>query len=244
MSIAPAGAFTGIILARIASTAPVISSTVSPRTRSAMRKPPICEGVTSPESIASKAAAASARESAAPAATLAMRGLKDSMPASRLQRASPRALKAAASSRKIAQDVAAVLARDALRMELHAIDGLGFVSDSHDETIVALGADLEINGSAFAIDDQRMVARRLERPVQAAEKPLGVVADARHFPVHRVGRPHHVAPESLADRLMAEADAEDRRRAARGAHEVEADAGFVRRAGTGRQHDQRPARRP
>ena len=80
MSIASSGALTRSILARIAVTAPVISSTLSPRTRSAMRKPPICEGVTSPERIASNASNASARERREPAATLAISGLKDSMP--------------------------------------------------------------------------------------------------------------------------------------------------------------------
>ena len=46
MSIAPAGATTRSILSRIATTAPVISATVSPRARSAIRKPPSWAGVT------------------------------------------------------------------------------------------------------------------------------------------------------------------------------------------------------
>ena len=50
-SIAPGGALTLSILARIAVTAPVISSTVSPRTRSAISRPPIWEGVASPDII-------------------------------------------------------------------------------------------------------------------------------------------------------------------------------------------------
>jgi hypothetical protein len=58
--------FHGSILARMVMTAPVISSTVSPRTRSAMRKPPICAGVASPDIMMSKAArASSTRESGA-----------------------------------------------------------------------------------------------------------------------------------------------------------------------------------
>ena len=44
MSTAPAGAVMRFILARIIWAAPVISSTVSPRTRSAMRNAPICAG--------------------------------------------------------------------------------------------------------------------------------------------------------------------------------------------------------
>src|SRR5579871_1399210 len=78
-SIASAGALTFSILARIAETAPVISSTVSPRTRSAINSPPNCDGVASPDIIRSKADAASSRESVAPVATLAMIDLRSSI---------------------------------------------------------------------------------------------------------------------------------------------------------------------
>src|SRR5262249_49735917 len=43
-SIASGGAITRSIFSRIAVTAPVISSTVSPRTRNAINRAPICEG--------------------------------------------------------------------------------------------------------------------------------------------------------------------------------------------------------
>src|SRR5215469_6221779 len=70
---------TGSILARIADTAPVISSTVSPRTRSAINRPPICEGVASPDIRLSKAVADSSRDSVAPVATLPMIDLRSSI---------------------------------------------------------------------------------------------------------------------------------------------------------------------
>ena len=54
------GASIGSALARMARAAPVISSTVSPRTRSAIRKPPICAGVALPDMMMSKARSASA----------------------------------------------------------------------------------------------------------------------------------------------------------------------------------------
>src|SRR5580692_224268 len=75
-SIASGGAVTRSILLRIVVTAPVISSTVSPRTRNAMSNAPICEGVASPAIICSKALADSSRVSAVPVATLPMRALK------------------------------------------------------------------------------------------------------------------------------------------------------------------------
>src|ERR1700742_623602 len=76
ISTASAGAVTRSILPRIADTAPVISSTVSPRTRSAINKPPICEGVASPDITAAKAEAASSRDRDAPVATFAMIGFR------------------------------------------------------------------------------------------------------------------------------------------------------------------------
>ena len=68
VSIAPAGASTGSILARMVRTAPVISATVSPRTRSAIRKPPICDGVASPDIMMPKAASACSSVSRPPLA--------------------------------------------------------------------------------------------------------------------------------------------------------------------------------
>ena len=80
-SMASGGASTRSILPRMAVTAPVISSTVSPRTRNAINSAPICEGVASPDIICSKALAASSRVSVAPVATLPMSALNVSVTA-------------------------------------------------------------------------------------------------------------------------------------------------------------------
>ena len=76
VSMAPSGASMLSARARMAWAPPVISSTVSPRTRSAMRKPPICAGVAAPSIIASKAARDSSTVSDAPVATRPMSALK------------------------------------------------------------------------------------------------------------------------------------------------------------------------
>src|ERR1700756_4826340 len=81
MSTASGGAVTRSIFERIADTAPVISSTVSPRTRNAINSPPICEGVASPDIRLSKADFASSRDSVAPVATLPMIDLRSSIAA-------------------------------------------------------------------------------------------------------------------------------------------------------------------
>jgi hypothetical protein len=78
-SIASGGATTRSIFSRMALTAPVISSTVSPRTRSAISRAPICEGVASPDIIVSKPRAASSRLSVAPVAALAIKPFSSSV---------------------------------------------------------------------------------------------------------------------------------------------------------------------
>ena len=59
MSIAPSGAVTRFMRARMARAAAAISSTVSPRTRKAISRPPIWAGVAAPSNSAEKAASAS-----------------------------------------------------------------------------------------------------------------------------------------------------------------------------------------
>ena len=148
MSIASGGAFTVTIFARIAATAPVISSTVSPRTLSAMRNPPICEGVTSPDSIESKALSASVRVSVAPAATFAIRGLNDSMSPFSRSGCVLALMKGVGQVEEIAQDLPAMLAGDALGMELHPIRRTINVLNAHHEPLVGFRADLEFGGRA------------------------------------------------------------------------------------------------
>ena len=79
MSMAPGGALTGVMRPRMEATAPAISSTLSPLTRSAMRKPPIWLGVAPPDMMMSKACSASWRVSCAPEAALAMKVFMSAM---------------------------------------------------------------------------------------------------------------------------------------------------------------------
>src|SRR5437762_1590742 len=82
-----------------------------------------------------------------------------------------------------------------------------------------------------------MIARRLERPVDAAENALALMRDLRELAVHRGWRAHDLPAERLADRLQPKADAEHRDLRRGCFDKVEADAGLVGRAGTGREHD-------
>ena len=78
MSMAPAGARTALHLARITAAAAAYSSTVSPRVRSVIRRPPIWEGVASPSKRMAKAVSASARVSGRSTAA-AIRGFSASL---------------------------------------------------------------------------------------------------------------------------------------------------------------------
>ena len=101
----------------------------------------------------------------------------------------------------------------------------------------SVSAVISSSSAPCAIDDERMIARRLKRPVDAAKHAARIMRDVRQLAVHRQGRANDLAAENLADRLMAKAHARASACRRRGAHEVEADAGFVRRARARRQHD-------
>src|SRR4029079_10422336 len=246
---ASGGAATLVILSRMVEAAPVISSTVSPRTRSAIKSPPICEGVASPDIMRSKAPAASSVVRDWPAAALAISPLRSSLttvssmgsnPASRrttFDATAARGIPPRGQIEEILQQQMAVLGGDALGMKLHAVHGPRLVRKPHDQAVIGFGGDAERVRKAIALDHQRMVARRLERAVDAAEHAFAAMAHLAELAVHRLRRAHHLAAERLADGLMAETDAEDRH-ARRGViDQIEADAGLVRRAGAGRQHD-------
>ena len=75
-SIAPAGASIAAMRLRIARTAPVISATVSPRSRIAINRAPIWAGVASPDMMTSNAASDCSSDRVSPAASRAMNGFR------------------------------------------------------------------------------------------------------------------------------------------------------------------------
>src|SRR5437763_903209 len=192
---ASGGAATRSIFSRMAVTAPVISSTVSPRTRSAMSRPPICEGVASPDIMRSKPRAASSRLSAAPVATLAIRALNSSvtgasrlargvLPAERATGMPARAVPGRGDVEEILQDEMAVLGGDAFRVKLHAVHRQPGVRETHHQAVVGLGGDVEFVRHGGALDHQRMITRRLERSIDAAEHAFTLVPDGGQLAVH------------------------------------------------------------
>src|SRR5664280_2596021 len=121
-------------------------------------------------------------------------------------------------------------------MKLHAVHRQARMRETHHQAIVGFGVNGQFARHASALDHQRMIARRLERPVDAAQHAGAGVLDLEHLAVRR-RRAHYLAAERLADRLMPEADTEDRNVRCGLGNQIEADAGFVRGAGAGREHD-------
>src|SRR5262245_16090533 len=205
MSSAPAGASTRTMRSRIAMTAPVISLTASPRTLSAIRRPPIWAGVASPDIMMSNARFASSMLRACPSAALAISGLKSDMNGlgSMLDGG-------AGDLEEILQDLVALLRSDAFGMELHAMHRQRAMLHRHDQPVIGLGGDMQAVRQRRAVDDQRVIAGGLEGLGRALEHALAGVGDHRQLAVHELGRPLDVAAKGLADRLVTEADAEQR----------------------------------
>ena len=70
------------------------------------------------------------------------------------------------------------------------------------------------------LDHEAVVARRLERIVEAGEQPLAVVVDHVGLAVHEILGPDDRAAKGLAHRLMAEAHAQQRQLALRAAGSI------------------------
>src|SRR5262249_61150566 len=139
-------------------------------------------------------AAAASRVSAAPVAALAINARNASVttapsqpPARRpagLRPPAGRGVPRRGDVEKVAQDQVPVLGGDALGMELNAVDGEAAVREPHDEAAVGLGGHAELVRQACALDHQRMVARGLERPVDAAKDAVALVLDLGELAMH------------------------------------------------------------
>src|ERR1700749_2293270 len=112
---------------RMSRQAPVISATVSPRTRSAIRNAAICVGDATPDDMASSAVAISSSSRLAPFATFCSRrlsavaGMELALGRVAWGRRVAAARAHARKGEKIGEQRVPLLGRDALGMELHAV---------------------------------------------------------------------------------------------------------------------------
>ena len=131
-------------LARITEAAAAYSSTVSPRVRSAIRKPPIWAGV--PLAIEQRA---EGRFSLGPG-----QGAGGGNADQGLQDIAHAGTRASAISRKLRSIWWPCSEAMRFRVELHAFDRQGLVAQAHDGAIVQPGRHLQTVGQGGAIDDQ------------------------------------------------------------------------------------------
>ena len=239
---------TTVIAPRIASAAPAIASAVSPPMRSATANAPICTGVHAPARIASKAARASAAPTGSRASSRASalgKWAKSALTARLLPERGlfGRARTAPARGRRgrrrddldpVVDQPLALARQNALGVKLHALDRVQSMPEAHDLALGRPRADLEAGRQRLALDEERVVSRRLERRGDAVEEAAAVVKDGRRLSVHQAPGAHDAPPVGLPDRLVPQTDSEDRQTAAESLQDLERDAGLVRRARTGR----------
>ena len=113
-----------------------------------------------------------------------------------------------------------MLGSDAFRMKLHAVNGKPLVGKPHDQSVVGIGGRSEFGRQALALNHERMITRGFERCIDAAKNPATVVTDVGKFAMDWLGRAHDLSAERFADRLMAEADAENGNAAAGNLDEI------------------------
>ncbi len=94
-------------------------------------------------------------------------------------------------------------------MKLNAVHRKFAMPDPHDLSVVASGGNLEAIRERFGTQAQRVVAADLERRGQAREDRFAVMRQLTCLAV-QTGASDHFGAEALADRLMAQANAQDR----------------------------------
>ena len=104
-------------------------------------------------------------------------------------------------------------------MELDALDRMRPMAHGHDLAVLGPRADLEL--VRHAAGGERVIAAGLDRVPEAGEDTASVVSHTRGLPVQKRSRLADLSAERLHDRLVAEADAEDRRRRAEAADQLD-----------------------
>src|SRR5207244_4931847 len=93
-------------------------------------------------------------------------------------------------------------------MELHAVRRVLRVPQPHDGAVGSPGRHHELFGNRRPLDDQRVIARRLERVAYAGQHTRIVVPDPRSLAVGGLVA-NDPSPKRLPHTLMAEAHPED-----------------------------------
>src|ERR1700730_10522012 len=126
-------------------------------------------------------------------------------------------------------------------MELHSLHRVPPMAQPHDGALAIFfcspGADLQFRRKTFFLDDQGVVASGSHRDRKSLKNTFIVMHDRAGLAVHKVGGAYYVAAEGRANSLMSKAHPEHGQFSHEVAYQINADAGILRRAGTGRNYD-------
>src|SRR5215217_4363078 len=223
---------------------PAISSALSPFIRRAVANAAICDGVASPSTMSSMAAAASVSRSERPSTTLTIISLiAIRLPPSRSGRRHRDRLAGRVGIRLIydvqevlEQDLAAV-GQDRLGVELDSEEGLILVADAHHEAVRGLRVHDQDVGQGLAVGDQRVVPDRLKLGLHVCVEAGAVVVDERGLAVQELGCADDLGAVARGDGLVTEANAQDRLAADEAVDDRDADTGVLGSTGPGREDD-------
>ena len=109
---------------------------------------------------------------------------------------------------KIGEQLFADDGQDGFRMELNAFDRISPVTQSHDDAVCSVSADLQTGRNVR--DNQRVIARCGKALRNSTENGFAIMDDRARLPMHQRWSAHHFATKYFADSLMSEANAENR----------------------------------
>lgn len=118
-------------------------------------------------------------------------------------------------------------------MELHTLNFVAAVAETHDDSVIGFGSDGEFAGQRFPFDDERVVARGYERIGQFAKDVFVVVVNLAGLAVEKFWGADNFSAEGRANGLMSQADAEDGKFSSEALDELNGNARFLRSARTG-----------
>src|ERR1700730_11018029 len=187
---------------RMAVAAPTISGTASPFMRSATSSAAFMASPTSPSIMRPNSSAVSSLVKLSPWVKRCSACFGSSM--ERLL------AKRRAAGEEIGDQPRAGGGEHRLGMELHSEVRQAAVLDPHQDAIIAPGGGGQRGRQAVLAHRQAVVAGRLEGAGQTGKQPAAVVAYARGLAVHQPRRPLDQSAEGDCQRLVAEADPEQR----------------------------------
>src|SRR4051812_21445348 len=126
-----------------------------------------------------------------------------------------------------------MLGEDRLRMKLYTFDLMLAVTQCHHESIGRLSRYFQAFRHRVPLHDERMIPTSVEIAFQTVEDRLSIVPDPHGFPMYRLGCTDDLPAKILPDRLMTEANAEQRHLRGETFDNIQCNAGVIRSSGTG-----------